>query len=107
MSVQEIASKVQDPANVWETRQQYPVGKAQEMVLKALGLTANNNGHASAIFTALGISVSTKRQGRTSVPVVARMETEFGGWNAGGDGESWTISQPDVDLSALAQWMVE
>lgn len=106
MSVQEIASKVQDPANVWETRQQYPVGKAQETVLKALGISANNNGHAEAIFTALGISVSSKRVGRSSVPVVAQLETVGGGWNPGGDGDSWTISLPDVDLSSLARWMV-
>jgi len=105
MSVQEIASKVQDPATVWETRQQYPVGKAHETVLKALGISANSNGHAEAIFTALGISVSSKRVGRSSVPLVVQLETVGGGWNPGGDGDSWTISQPNVDLSALAEWM--
>lgn len=107
MSVQEIASKVIDPANAWETRRQFPVGKAQEMVLKALGISANNNGHAEAIFTALGICVIAKRQGRTSIPMVARLETVGGGWNAGGDGDEYKISYPDVDLTPLAQWMMK
>lgn len=44
----------------------YPVGKAQETILKALSLTATGYGDASEKFMNLGIVVASKR----GVPVV-------------------------------------
>lgn len=49
----------------------YPVGKAQQIVLDALGMTATGFDDAASKFKELGITVSSKRQGRTSVPVVS------------------------------------
>ena len=85
----------------------YPVGKAQKMVLDALGLTASGFSDAERIFDEIGIAVVAVRQGRTSVPQVHRKENTGGGWNAGGDGESFEISYKDADLSKISQWMVE
>ena len=85
----------------------YPVGKAQKMVLDALEMTADGFTAAEHIFNKIGITVIAVRQGRTSVPQVHRKETSGGGWNAGGDGESFEISYKDADLSKISQWMVE
>lgn len=102
--LQQVASKATDPAKVWETRRQYPVGSAQQDVLSALGLTANNNGHATAIFTELGIVVGSRREGRKSVPVVTKTEIG-GGWNLGGDGDEGYTPSGGLDLSAISQWI--
>lgn len=47
-----------------------PVGKAQQVILDALGLRAGSFGHAARLFAAHGIVVASKRVGRASVPVV-------------------------------------
>jgi len=83
---------------------EFPVGKAQQMVLQALGKKAQTFSEATAVFEQMGIVVSSKRQGRESVPVVIVKARMGGGWNAGGDGESWR-EYPDVDLSAIEQWI--
>jgi hypothetical protein len=85
----------------------YPVGKAQQMVLDALGLHASDFSEAEQVFESIGISVSSKRVGRSSIPVVSMKETTGGGWNAGGDGESYEISYKEADLSKLSEWMVK
>lgn len=85
----------------------YPVGKAQQMVLDALGLAADGFSEADQLFAEHGLVVSSKREGRASVPVVRLMETAGGGWNVGGDGESYSISYKNIDLSKIAQWMVK
>lgn len=102
--LQQIASKATDPASQWETRNQYPTGKAQQDVLNALGLTANNSGHANAIFAELGIVVSSKREGRKSVPVITK-SFSGGGFNAYGEGEESFSNADGLDLSAISQWM--
>lgn len=102
--LQQVARKVSDPAKVWETRRQYPVGSAQQEVLSALGLTANNSGHAAAIFTELGIVVGSRRDGRKSVPVVTKTEIG-GGFNFGGDGDGGYTPSDGLDLSAISQWI--
>ncbi len=81
-----------------------PVGKAQQQVLDALGLTARDFGEANRKFSEYGISVGSKRVGRSSEPVITVKETDFGGWNAGGDGESFSTKLPDI--SAIKQWIV-
>lgn len=83
-----------------------PVGVAQEKVLSALRLTAENFQDANRIFSAIGISVSSKRVGKSSEPVVRMMETTFGGWNAGGDGESYDAEYRNIDLTPIKQWIV-
>ncbi len=84
---------------------EYPVGKAQAMVLAALGKTAGSFQEAEQTFERLGIVVTSKRAGRSVVPVVSLREREGGGRNAWGEGESWTISYEPCDLTPLAQWM--
>lgn len=85
----------------------YPVGSAQEKVLNALGLTATGFSDAERIFGELGIEVTSKRVGRSSEPVVSELNSYGGGWNVGGDGESYKISYKDTDLTPLAQWMTK
>ncbi len=83
---------------------QYPVGVAQRKVLSALGIeNCNSHGHAQQIFDALGITVSSERVGRESVPVVI---VNDGGSqrNAGGDYDVWNSSE-NIDLSAISEWM--
>lgn len=82
-----------------------PVGVAQQKVLDALNLTASDWTDAIRKFDEIGITVNSKRVGRSSEPVVSLKETTRGGWNRGGDGESYTVSYKSVDLSAIAQWM--
>lgn len=82
----------------------YPVGKAQQIVLDALGMTAADHSEASQKFEELGIVVSSRREGRTSVPVVIVKDRFGGGFNAGGDGEEWR-NYKDVDLSNISQWI--
>ena len=100
----EVASKVTDR---FEHDRQYPISKASMLVLAALDIDAaglNGQSHADQIFAAIGISVSSKRQGRSSVPVVEKI----GGGssrNAGGDYDVWQSPADDIDLSAVAQWM--
>lgn len=85
---------------------EYPVGKAQKIILEALGRgdIATFSG-ANDYFDRIGITVIAKRVGRTSVPVVRMKETEGGGFTEGGDGESWEIGYEEVDLSKIEQWM--
>lgn len=85
--------------------QQYPVGSAQEKVLKAIGMTATDFSDAERIFKSIGIEVTSKRVGRSSEPVVAKLDAYGGGWNHDGDGESYKISYKNIDLTPLAQWM--
>lgn len=82
----------------------YPVGKAQQMVLDALGLTAKDFADAEAQFEALGIVVSPRREGRTSVPAVT-VRPRFGGaFTAGGDGVEYR-EYDEHDFSAIEQWI--
>lgn len=83
----------------------YPVGAAQAKVLKALGLTAQGFSEANAIFEKLGLSVTSKRVGRSSEPVVELLATVGGGWTSGGDGESYSINYRAIDLTPIMQWM--
>ena len=82
---------------------QTPVGKAQQMVLDALNLKAESWNEACAIFSRIGIVVGAKRVGRTSVPVIT-VDRYGGGFNAYGEGESWTKGD-NTDLTPIKQWM--
>jgi hypothetical protein len=82
----------------------YPVGKAQETVLKALGITATGFQDAQQKFNDLGITVGSKRVGRTSVPVVT---AKSGGSQAnyGGDYDVWGSAASDETLAKLSEWI--
>lgn len=82
----------------------YPVGKAQKMVLDALNLTASGFGDAQKKFSELGLIVTSKRQGRKSVPVIEILDREDGGFNASGEGVAWQ-QYPDVDFTNVQQWI--
>jgi len=82
----------------------YPIGKAQQMVLDALGLKANDFSEAEKIFKELGIAVGSKRQGRSSVPVVTVKDRFGGGFNAAREGVIYREHQ-DHDFSAIEQWI--
>lgn len=83
----------------------FPTSVAQDKVLAALNMTANDFTDAERIFAEIGIVVNSKRVGRSSEPVVSRKDSYGGGWNEGGDGESYRISYKSTDLTPLAQWM--
>lgn len=84
---------------------QYPVGKAQQVILDALNIrNCNGHSHAQQIFDELGIVVSSKRVGRKSVPVVSK--TGAGSQRtAYGDYDVWNSPADDIDLSAISEWM--
>jgi hypothetical protein len=84
----------------------YPVGKAQQMVLDALRLTATGHGDASRKFEQMGLVVASKRQGRTSVPSITRRPATEGGMHAG-DGWSQAVDFGDVDFDKISQWLAE
>ena len=81
----------------------YPVGKAQQMVLDALGLTADGSGDANRIFESLGLIVASKREGRKSVPSITVLDREGGAFNVDGEGETWQ-QYPDADFENIQQW---
>lgn len=85
--------------------QGYPVGAAQRMVLNALRLTAADFEEANRIFAQHGLEVTSKRVGRSSVPVIRRLAQAGGAFNAYGEGETWQNSFKPVDLAAVAQWL--
>lgn len=100
----EVANKVDDSR--FDTRT--APGKAQQVILNALGIEASSFGHANAIFEALGITVIAKRVGRSSVPEVHIREeggyvrTDYGDY----DGTVWSNAD-NVNLSAIKEWMVK
>ncbi len=102
-TAQQIAEHITDKH---QHDRQYPVGKAQQMVLDALNITVKVNGHrhAQQIFDELGITVSSKRVGRASVPVVI-VNTGGSGRHAYGDYDVWDAPSAGIDLSAVAQWV--
>lgn len=83
----------------------FPTGVAQDKVLRALGLKAQDWDEAEAIFARIGISVSAKRVGHSSEPVVRYLPTQSGAFNEFGEGETWDIDYAQVDLTPLASWM--
>ncbi len=85
----------------------YPVGKAQKMVLDALGVSIDTYDGAEAFFERIGIIVTPVRQGRKSIPSIKMRETVGGGFNAYGEGETYEIDYQHVDLTPLQQWMVK
>jgi hypothetical protein len=82
----------------------FPVGKAQQIVLQALGKKAQNFSEATKVFEEMGIVVGSKREGRSSVPVVTVKNRWDSCRNSEGEGEIWRAYE-DVDLSAVAQWV--
>lgn len=82
----------------------YPVGKAQQQVLDALGMTATGFGDATAKFDQLGIVVASKRDGRKSVPVVSIKQSNWK-QNTYGDFDGVDVEISADVLSKLAQWM--
>jgi len=84
----------------------YPVGKAQQMVLSALGIAATGFGDAQRKFEDLGLSVTSKREGRQSVPVVEVLDRDAGAFNAAGEGVTWQ-QYPDADFTNIQQWIKE
>ena len=101
-SAKDVASQVEDK---FKNDRQYPVGKAQQTILNALGISkCNGHSHAQQIFDALGVSVGNKRVGRKSVPVVTK-NTVGGGFNAYGEGEESFTPANDIDMSAISEWM--
>ena len=87
-------------------KRDYPVGKAQQMVLDALGMTASGHSDAQAKFEALGLAVGSRREGRATVPAITVLNRHGGGFTAYGDGDGWR-EYDDIDTSAIEQWIVK
>lgn len=84
----------------------YPVGKAQQMVLDALGMKASGHNDAKEKFAKIGIVVGSRREGRSSVPVVTVKDRIGGAFGPGGDGESFR-QYDDIDVAPIQQWIEE
>lgn len=87
-------------------KRNYPVGKAQEVILEALGLQATTFQEAKEIFEQMGIVVSSRREGRRSVPVVTVKDRFGGAMTAGGDGVEYRRYE-NIDLTPIQQWIEE
>lgn len=95
-------AKTQSP----DYRRSYPASKAQVTILDALGLDADDYNFAQAeiIFDELGIIVTSKRQGRKSIPAVA-VKADSAGMTAGGDYDV-AVNEIDSEVAQLlAGWM--
>lgn len=89
-------------------QREYPVGKVQSIVLEALGLKANSFQHADRLFNQRSISVSSKRVGRSYVPVIKKFVGVVTGSSMDDtySGETYqTIALTDEQRTAIAQWM--
>lgn len=88
---------------------EYPIGKAQQTVLDALGVTKHTFAGAEAYFEEIGIVVSSKRVGRSSIPVVRIKGRHTGGFTTEGDGDSWRAYEDltTEQITALAPWIAE
>ncbi len=106
-TLQEIAQATKNPADEWRNRHlgKMAPGKAQQIILDALGIEAENYAHAEEIFKALGIGVVAVRAGRRSVPRVGLLNRAGGATNKFGEGEEWEAIEPPCDLSAIAEWI--
>ena len=82
----------------------YPVSKAQKVILNALSITASGHGDAERIFESFGLVVASKRQGRRSVPVVTVLDRNDGGFNVAGEGVTYE-KYPTVDFENIKQWI--
>lgn len=71
-----------------EEKQDYPTALYQRQVLSALGLEASGYYEAIQAFTALGIQVKSKREGRFTVPTIKVLE-----------------EIPGVSLEAVMRWI--
>jgi hypothetical protein len=85
----------------------YPVGKAQQIVLDALDLSADSFGEADKIFAEYGLMVIAKRQGRKSVPEVYLLDATIGGWTPGGDGTAQDVKYKEIDFNLIKEWIKE
>ena len=88
---------------------EYPVGKAQQVVLDALGMEANGASSANALFERLGLVVRPVRQGRTSVPEITLKDRYAGAIGRDGDGDSWRAygELTAAQMQAIAPWLKE
>lgn len=87
-------------------RRSYPMSKAQSMVIAALGFDTDDYNFAQAeiIFGELGIIVTSKRQGRKSIPAVAAT-ADSAGMTAEGDYDV-AVNEIDSEVAQLlAEWM--
>lgn len=82
----------------------YPVGKAQQMVLDALELTATGHGDAQRVFRSHGMTVASNRVGRKSLPVITLLETQAGGMH-NDDGWTETVEFEKANLEKVSQWI--
>lgn len=83
----------------------HQVGKAQKIILDALGLEADSFQEADKIFAKHGLVVIPVRQGRKSVPSVKQLPATAGGFNIHGEGEAWTNEYEPLDLSKISEWL--
>ena len=83
----------------------YPVSKAQQTILDALGIAATDHGDAERIFESLGLVVASERQGRKSIPVVTILDRNDGGFNASGEGVTYE-KYPTVNFENIKQWVI-
>lgn len=88
---------------------EYPVGKAQQIVLDALGMRAAGATSANELFETLGLRVFPVRQGRSSVPQIHLKSRYAGGFTEGGDGDEWrTYGDLTAEqMQAIAPWLVK
>lgn len=82
----------------------YPTSKTQDIVLKALGLTAADFGEAEQIFKRVGLVVTSRRQGRSTMPVIQVLDRKGGAFNAHGEGVEFD-QYPAIDTSTIEQWI--
>jgi len=84
---------------------EYPVGKAQQIILNALSLQAKTYAEAEQLFAARGLAISSVREGRTNRPVVEVLSREGSSFNRDGEGEVWDMHYLPVDLDAIRQYL--
>ena len=85
----------------------FPVGKTQAMVLNALGLNADSFQAADALFAEYGLTVSSKRVGRSVEPEIRLLPHTGGSRNEYGEGDSWANSYKPIDLAPVEKWIVK
>lgn len=89
-------------------KKEYPTTIAQDAVLTRLGLINEVKGYesAKALLEELGLEAWTEGRGAKRQIKVQIVDRVYGAFNQYGEGETWELAVRKVDLTPIAEWII-